>query len=160
MSIWYDGTNLNMYRGDSGSIIFRNLPCCIGYRVYFSVKSEASNDIIFECAGDPEYYYIDNEGVEYEKNESETEEEFIQRMEQLVESGEAIKKGNCRIYIQSEKTEKLFLLKGESQRKYYYGLKICFASFFAISSISLLFNVNRILLYISIHLRMKFSIIN
>ena len=105
MSIWYDGSNLNMYRGDTGSIIFKNLPCCTGYRVFFSVKSEVSNEIIFESSGDPEYYYIDNEGIEYEKNSGETEEEFITRMEALVESGEAIKKGKCRIYISAEKTE-------------------------------------------------------
>ena len=59
MSIWYDGNNLNMYRGDSGSIIFKNLPCCEGYRVYFSIKSANSNEIIIERSGDVSFYYID-----------------------------------------------------------------------------------------------------
>jgi len=129
MSIWYDGTNLNMYRGDAGRIIFKNLPCATGYRVYFSVVNETSKEIIFECSGDPEYYYINvDDGTEYEKNEGETDEEFIIRMEELVDKGDAIKKGRCIIFVTSEQTEKLFLLKSETEKKFYFGLKICFSS--------------------------------
>lgn len=128
MSIWYDGTNLNMYRGDSGSLVFTGLPCCPGYRVFFSVKSIKSGDIIFECSGEPENYYIDNEGELICKEPGESEEDFIYRCEQMVESGSAMKRGKCRIFITPDKTEKLFVAKGQTQNEYYYGLKICFSS--------------------------------
>lgn len=128
MSIWYDGTNLNLYRGDAGRLIFKNLPCSLGYRVFFSVVSEITKEIVFECAGDPEYYYIDNEGEEYTKNPGETDAEFIERMEELCRKGDAMKRGRCTIFVSSDKTEKLWLLKQETQRKFYFGLKICFSS--------------------------------
>lgn len=128
MSIWCDGTDLNVYRGDSFSLIFSGLPCCTGYRVYFSVKSKRTDEIIFESAGDPEYYYIDNDGEEYKKEPGETDAEFIARMEALVESVDAIKKARCKIFVSSNKTEKLFVLKTQTTNEYYYGLKICFSS--------------------------------
>ena len=127
MSIWCDGTDLYLYRGDSAALQFSGLPGCLGYRVYFSVKSIRSKEIIFECGGDPEYYYVNNDGEEYVKKEGETEYDFIQRMEALVESGDAIKRGRCKIFVSSDKTEKLWLLKTEEKNTYYYGLKICFA---------------------------------
>lgn len=128
MSIWCDGTDLYLYRGDTATLQFSGLPACLGYRVYFSAKSTKTKEIIFECAADPEYYYIDNNGDEIFKREDETEYEFIQRMERAVEAGDAIKKGRCKIFISSDKTEKLWLLKTQQTNDYYYGLKICFAS--------------------------------
>ena len=127
MSIWCDGTDLYLYRGDSAALQFSGLPGCLGYRVYFSVKSIRSKEIIFECGGDPEYYYVNNDGEEYVKKEDESEYDFIKRMEALVESGDAIKRGRCKIFVSSDKTEKLWLLKTEEKNTYYYGLKICFA---------------------------------
>ena len=79
MSIWYDGNDLNCYRGDSGSIIFKNLPCCEGYRIYFSVKSSKTDEIIVEESADVSFYYIDNEGNQQYPLPGETDEEFIQR---------------------------------------------------------------------------------
>lgn len=128
MSIWCDGTDLNVYRGDSFSIIFSGLPCCSGYRVYFSVKSTKSDTIIFESSGDPVFYYLNNEGEEYQKLPTETEAEFIARMEALVESGDAIKKGRCKIFVSADKTEQLFVLKNKPLAEYCYGLKICFSA--------------------------------
>jgi len=128
MSIWYDGNDLNMYRGDSGSIIFKNLPCCEGYRVYFSVKSTKSNEIIVERSGDVSFYYIDNEGNQQYPLPGETEEEFIQRMEEGMKDGSILKRGISRIFITAEDTERLFVLKGTEKNAYYYGLKACYAS--------------------------------
>lgn len=127
MSIWYDGTNLNMYRGDSGSLIFTGLPACNGYRVYFSVKSIKSDEIVFEVSADPENYYVDNEGKVIEKEEGETDEEYIIRCELLVKEGEAVKYAKCKIFISPDDTERLFVLKNEKNNEYYYGLKMCFA---------------------------------
>lgn len=127
MSIWYDGSNLNMYRGDSGTLIFTGLPSCIGYRIYFSVKSIKSGEIIFEVSSDPEYYYVDNDGVVIEREEGETEEEYIARCEALVAEHEAVKCAKCTIFLSSENTEKLSVLKTEKINEYYYGLKMCFA---------------------------------
>ena len=128
MSIWYDGNNLNMYRGDSGHIWFKNLPCCKGYRIYFSVKSTKTNDIIFEVSGDPTFYYINNEGVEQFPNEGETQEEFEERMEEGIKDGSIMRRGKASVFITAQHTELLFVLKGETDNEYYYGLKACYAS--------------------------------
>lgn len=128
MSIWYDGNDLNLYRGDSGSIIFSNLPCCKGYRVYFSVKSISTDEIIFEKSADPSFYYINNEGVEQFPEEGETEEEFIIRMEEAVSEGTIMRRGRARVFIDACDTEKLMVLKTKDKAVYYYGLKVCYAS--------------------------------
>lgn len=128
MSIWYDGNNLNMYRGDSGSIIFKNLPCCEGYRVYFSVKSANSNEIIIERSGDVSFYYIDNNGNQQYKQEGETDEEFIHRMEEGTAEGTILKRGMSKIFIEATDTEKLYVARESEKNSYYYGLKACYAS--------------------------------
>lgn len=128
MSIWYDGNDLNCYRGDSGSIIFKNLPCCEGYRIYFSVKSSKTDEIIVEESADVSFYYIDNEGNQQYPLPGETDEEFIQRMEEGMKDGSILKRGMGRIFITAEDTEKLYVARESEKNAYYYGLKACYAS--------------------------------
>ena len=48
MSIWYDGTDLHMFQGDTGSLLISGLPTDATYKAYFAVKSIKSGDLLFE----------------------------------------------------------------------------------------------------------------
>ena len=62
MSIWYDGTNLHMFQGDTGSLLLSGLPLDKTYKIYFSAKSIKSSDILFEVISDIKQYWFDKKG--------------------------------------------------------------------------------------------------
>ncbi len=128
MSIWYDGSNLNMYNGDSGIVTFFGLPTDKTYRAYFSVKSIVDNTIVFETSSDVFIYWGDVDGVAIEKNYGETEEQYQARCRELEKEGQAFEYGKAEIFISPDYSALLSVSKGKLENKYYFGLKVCNAN--------------------------------
>lgn len=117
MSVWYDGENLNMYKGDYGIITFQGLPVDKEYKAYFSIKSTKTNEILLETSADVEPYFVDENGIEIFDDDYYSSESS--------ESGEIYEYGKAKIVLLPSMTDKLPILKNEEYAKYYFGLKIC-----------------------------------
>ena len=127
MSIWYDGTDLNMFQGDTGSIIFSGLPTNKKYIAYFGVTSTTTRDVIFEVSSDVGAFWFDEHGVIINKEEDETDESYELRMQNLSKMNppQAYKVGCAVIYISAELSNKLIVAKSKDSAEYYFAFKIC-----------------------------------
>lgn len=125
MSIWYDGTDLNMFQGDTGSIIFSGLPLNKKYKGYFGVTSVSTRNTIFEVNSDVGSFWFDKNGNIIKKEEDETDEQFEQRMKELSELKEAFNIGCTVIYISPELSNKLIVAKSKDSAEYYFAFKLC-----------------------------------
>ena len=127
MSIWYDGTDLNMFQGDTGSLIFSGLPTNKKYIAYFGVTSTTTRDVIFEVSSDVGAFWFDEHGVIINKEENETDEAYNTRMEALskMTPPQAYKIGCAVIYISAELSNKLIVAKSKDSAEYYFAFKIC-----------------------------------
>ena len=127
MSIWYDGTDLNMFQGDTGSLIFSGLPTNKKYIAYFGVTSTTTRDVIFEVSSDVGAFWFDEHGVIINKEEGETEEAYNVRMEELSKMNppQSYKIGCAVIYISAELSNKLIVAKSKDSAEYYFAFKIC-----------------------------------
>jgi hypothetical protein len=127
MSIWYDGNDLHMFQGDTGSLLITGLPTDKVYKLYFAVKSTKSSDILFEVVSDVESMWFDKNGLLIEKLKDETDDEYLNRVIELSlkEPREAYHTGCSTIYISSLLSNKLNVRNGEHKHEYYYSLKLC-----------------------------------
>lgn len=127
MSIWYDGTDLNMFQGDTGSIIFSGLPTNKKYIAYFGVTSTTTRDVIFEVSSDVGAFWFDEHGVIINKEENETDEAYELRVQALsmMTPPQAYKVGCAVIYISAELSNKLIVAKSKDSAEYYFAFKIC-----------------------------------
>lgn len=127
MSVWYDGTNLNMFQGDTGSIIFSGLPTNKKYIAYFGVTSTTTRDVIFEVSSDVGAFWFNDNGGIINKNDGESDEDFEIRMNSLSELNppQAYKIGCAVIYISAELSNKLIVAKTKDSAEYYFAFKIC-----------------------------------
>lgn len=127
MSVWYDGTNLNMFQGDTGSIIFSGLPTNKKYIAYFGVTSTTTRDVIFEVSSNVESFWFNDNGVIINKNYEETDEEYRLRMETLSQMNppQAYNIGCVVIYISAELSNKLIVAKTKDSAEYYFAFKLC-----------------------------------
>lgn len=127
MSIWYDGTDLHMFQGDTGSLLVSGLPIDKTYKLYFSVKSIKSGDILFEIVSDVKTYWFDKNGNIIPKLYDETDAEYEERMKKLEKEnpGEVFVSGCASILISSLLSNKLNVLANEIKHEYYYALKLC-----------------------------------
>lgn len=130
MSVWYDGENLNTYKGDYGIITFLGLPVNKNYTAYFSVKSTTSNQILLETSAPVEKYWADDEGDEIPMLPGETSEQYEERCEELASLNppQAFHYGKTKIVLLPTMTDSLPVLKNEEFAKFYFGLKVCCAS--------------------------------
>lgn len=127
MSIWYDGTNLHMFQGDTGSLLLSGLPLDKTYKIYFSAKSIKSSDILFEVISDIKQYWFDKKGYIIKQGENETDEEYKTRVEELsaMNPPQAFTSGCATIYISALLSNKLNVLAKENKHEYYYAIKLC-----------------------------------
>lgn len=127
MSIWYDGTNLHMFQGDTGSLLLSGLPLDKTYKIYFSAKSIKSSDILFEVISDIKQYWFDKKGYIIKQGENETDEEYKIRVEELsaMNPPQAFTSGCATIYISALLSNKLNVLANENKHEYYYAIKLC-----------------------------------
>lgn len=127
MSIWYDGTDLHMFQGDTGSLLISGLPTDKIYKVYFSAKSIKSTNILFEVISDVKLFWFNKEGHIIPKLDNETDEEYLLRMKELSskEPKEAFGSGCATIHISALLSNKLNVLSKEDKHEYYYALKLC-----------------------------------
>lgn len=127
MSIWYNGTDLHMFKGDTGNIVFSGLPTDNTYKAYFSVKSMTSSDILFEIVSDVQSLWFDTDGFIIHKNPNETDEEFKERMNELssLNPPQAFYIGCAGMHISALLSNKLNVKDNEIKHEYYWGLKIC-----------------------------------
>lgn len=127
MSIWYDGTDLHMFQGDTGSLLISGFPTDKTYKAYFAVKSIKSGDLLFEVVSDIESMWFNKEGYIITKNDGETDEEFLNRMLELASKTprEAYNSGCATIHISALLSNKLNVISDEIKHEYYYALKLC-----------------------------------
>ena len=127
MSIWYDGTDLHMFQGDTGSLLISGLPTDKTYKLYFAAKSTKSSDLLFEVVSDVESLWFNKEGYIISKLDGETDDEYLNRMIELSskEPKEAFNVGCATIHISALLSNKLSIRTDEIKHEYYYALKLC-----------------------------------
>jgi hypothetical protein len=127
MSIWYDGTNLNMFQGDTGKVVFSGIPTDKEYDVYFSVRSVKSEKTIFEIKTNVVPLWFNANGDHIEKVSGETDREYELRMQELSlrKPPAAYKVGCAFVHIPSVLSRKLIVAKNGIKNEYNFGVKIC-----------------------------------